>query len=195
MNKHTVRLALAYPLAASLALLGAGCSSSDTTPTTTADAGGTTPVTTDAGHDAGPIAPVGDASITPADAGSTPPDDGTCTEDGAVCATFNIPAWLTATPARLLVGFYKSLPPAGPPDKLGAQIDAPATSAGKPYALKMKGIDVTGDYFVYAVLYMPGGGQFQPKKGVDYVTQSATAFKLDGKAKTLTPAFDLQMLQ
>ena len=54
---------------------------------------------------------------------------------------------------------------------------------------------MTGDFFVYAVLYMPGGGQFQPKKGVDYVTQSAAAFKLDGKARTLTPAFDLQMLQ
>lgn len=195
MNKHTVRLAFAYPLAATLALLAAGCSSSDTTPTTT-DAGGTTPpATTDAGHDAGPIAPVGDASVTPADASTTPPDDGTCTEDGTVCATFNVPASLSATPARLLVGFYKSLPPAGPPDKLGAQIDAPVVTAGKPYALKMKGIDVTGDYFVYAVLYMPGGGQFQPKKGVDYVTQSATAFKLDGKAKTLTPAFDLAMLQ
>ena len=92
-----------------------------------------------------------------------------------MCATFNVPASMSATPARLLVGFYKSLPPAGPPDKLGAQIDAPLASAGKPYALKMKGIDVTGDYFVYAVLYMPGGGQFQPKKGVDYVTQSAAA--------------------
>jgi hypothetical protein len=193
MNKYAARLSLAYPLLASLALM-AGCSSSDSPGSDpVVDGGGTTTPTADAGTDSAPSAPVGDASITP-DAGSTPPATGPCTEDGSVCATFNVPASVTAAPARLLVGFYKALPPAGPPDKLGAQIDAPPVTAGKPYDLKMTGIDVKGDYWVYAVLYMPGGGQFQPKAGVDYVAQSKVAFTLDGKAMTLTPSFDLALL-
>ncbi len=185
MNKSN-RFAVASPILLSLALV-AGCSSSDSTTTTPGTDSGTPGTTADSGStgakDSGSGTTPGTDSGAAADSSTgtgadAAPATGPCTEAGAVCMTLNA-ASLTGTPDRLLVGFYKALPPAGPPDVNGGTITAPPIKAGTPYDAKLTGVTAKGDYFVYAVLYMPGGGQFQPKKGVDYVTQTAAAITFD----------------
>jgi hypothetical protein len=111
-----------------------------------------------------------------------------CTEPGSICTTYKVPATFSGTPARLFVGFYSKLPPAGPPDVFGSQVDTGIpVEAGKSITLKQTGITgVTGqDLWVYTVLYMPGGGQFQPVKDVDYVSSSPKATKFDDKAQNI----------
>jgi hypothetical protein len=92
---------------------------------------------------------------------------GPCTEAGSVCATFKFPTATDAT--RIIVGFYAMpLPPPGPPDKLGVQYDTPKYAAAAEVQMKILDVSLDGEYFLYSALYMPGGGQFQPKKGIDY---------------------------
>jgi hypothetical protein len=105
---------------------------------------------------------------------------GTCTEPGSVCATFKFPA-ASEMPTRLIVGFYKGdLPPLGPPDALGMQVDMPAITPSAEVTMKMLDIAQDGDFHMYSALYMPGGGQYVTKKGVDYdafTTQKVTLSK------------------
>ncbi|MET0594479.1 MAG: hypothetical protein ABW133_17390, partial [Polyangiaceae bacterium] len=77
----------------------------------------------------------------------------------------------TAAPTRLIVGFYSApLPPLAPPDVIGALIETPTITPGAEITMKMASVPFTmdGDFDLYAALYMPGGGSFQAKKGVDY---------------------------
>jgi hypothetical protein len=104
-----------------------------------------------------------------------------------VCATFKCPA-ITDAPTRLIVGFYGTdLPPLGPPDKLGGQYDTPMVTPSAEVAMKMTGVALDGDYNMYAALYMPGGGQFQPKKGIDYEAFTTAKVTLSKGAPTTLP--------
>jgi hypothetical protein len=57
--------------------------------------------------------------------------------------------------------------------------------------LPVKDVGETGDYHVVAVLYVEGGGKFQPKSGVDYMASSEKVTLGQGKVEVtldLTPA-------
>ena len=55
---------------------------------------------------------------------------------------------------------------------------------------------VTGEYFIYAVLYMPGGGatSWQPVPGVDFVATS-TALTLDGKGTSYPTVLEMVLAE
>jgi len=110
---------------------------------------------------------------------------GPCTEAGSVCVTFKFP---TATDAsRIIVGFYTmEPPPLGPPDKVGVQYETPKYTSEAEVQMKL-GVGVDGDYYIYAALYMPGGGQWVPKKGIDYEAFTTMKITLSKGVPTIVP--------
>lgn len=89
-----------------------------------------------------------------------------------VTATVSVPSGFDATPVKIGAHFYDSLPPAGPPSVMGEIIDDPEIGVDTPYDLEMTGVEAEGDYFLYVVLYVEGGGDTMPSPGVDYVGES-----------------------
>jgi hypothetical protein len=120
----------------------------------------------------------------------------TCESDNTVCASLSFPEDLVGQPEKLVVALYKSLPPLGPPDVFPPyMVDNPEIPAGGTMEVKLDA-PVTGDYLVYAVLYMEGGGaaSWQPLAGVDYVAQSA-ALTLDGSGFTLPSVLGMSLAE
>ena len=168
---------------ASLLVSLLGCSSSDEA--SGAGSGGSGGSTGGAGGTAGTGGSGGMSGGN--DAGGGIPT-GACTEAGSVCVPFKFPA-VTEAPTRLIVGFYLGdLPPTGPPDKTGVQLDAPQITPSSELSMKMMGVSIDGDYNVYAALYMPGGGQFQTKKGIDYEAFTAAKVTFSKGAPTTLPS-------
>src|SRR3954453_7095333 len=92
----------------------------------------------------------------------------TCEVQKGFCAALTVPQGFNATPVKVIVGLYKTLPatgPSGPPDAVAMQAMNPAISATMPMELKPADLTVSGDYYVYAALYNQGGGMFVPVKG------------------------------
>ncbi|MEC9466236.1 MAG: hypothetical protein VX834_10650 [Myxococcota bacterium] len=99
------------------------------------------------------------------------PRERTCDDQDSVCVTLEIPEDLSTTPETLLLGFYKELPPMGPPDIFPPlRIDSPELEPGGTIDLILAGT-TPGTFQIYAVIYMPGGGlvSWRPLEGVDYV--------------------------
>lgn len=64
-------------------------------------------------------------------------------------------------------------------------------SSSQELTLGFEDVGTTGEYYVVAVLYVEGGGQFQPVSGVDYMTNSSKVKLGEGKVEVileLTPA-------
>ncbi|MCX6130382.1 MAG: VCBS repeat-containing protein [Proteobacteria bacterium] len=90
-----------------------------------------------------------------------------------------LPENFTAKSSKLFVGLYRSLPVAGPPDKtllLVNNLDLDHDGYGdvdqilnteQDFTLGVEDVGLKGTYYVYAVLYVEGGGQFLPLAGVD----------------------------
>ena len=113
-------------------------------------------------------------------------EEKTCESDQTVCTTLKIPENLPETPEKLVVGLFLSLPPLGPPDVFPPfSVDTPELDLGGEFDVLMDA-NAEGEYQVFAVLYMPGGGlaSWQPVAGVDYVAQSEPLI-LDGTGMTL----------
>jgi len=172
---------------ASLLFSLAGCSSADESlgDGGAAGAGGAGGGTGATGGSGGSTAGSGGTGGSSSDAGG----DivlGPCTEAGSVCVNFKFPTATDAT--RIIVGFYTmDLPPLGPPDKLGVQYDMPKYAAAGEVQMKMLSISLDGDYYIYSALYMPGGGQFQPKKGIDYEAFTSAKITLSKGVPTTIP--------
>ena len=97
---------------------------------------------------------------------------------------------------KLVVALYKSLPPLGPPDVFPPlMIESPEIPFGGTLDVLLDA-PVTGEYYVYAVLYMEGGGaaSWQPVPGVDFVSTSS-ALELDGTGFTLAESLQMDVLQ
>ena len=116
------------------------------------------------------------------DGDDAPIGDGACTEPGSLCATLRVPADYTATPVKIIVGLYESLPPLGPPNGVAAVIEMPTISPTQPYALEARDVMPAGDWYLYIALYNQGGGQFQPVPGIDYVVQTSDKVPVGGGA-------------
>jgi hypothetical protein len=121
-----------------------------------------------------------------------------CSAHAGFCATLTVPTGFTATPVKLIVGLYKQLGaggPAGPPDAIAMQTMNPVISPATPLALDVSDVTVSGAYYVYAALYNPGGGMFQPVKGVDYTAQTTSPITLGGSTSPALGTLALEPAQ
>jgi hypothetical protein len=108
-----------------------------------------------------------------------------CTVSKGFCGALTVPSSYNATAVKVIIGLYKQLGaggPAGPPDAIAMQAANPTISPTTSFELMPTALTVSGDYFVYAALYVQGGGMFEPVKGVDYVAQTTKAVTLGGAA-------------
>jgi hypothetical protein len=97
--------------------------------------------------------------------------------------TLAVPASFSGSTRQLDVVVTPSLPIAGPPaGVLYQSTSAPVVTAGQPFAVQGDATGITGDYYVVAVLYMQGGGQFSPKAGTDYDAFASQKVHFDGSA-------------
>ncbi len=93
-----------------------------------------------------------------------------------------IPANFTGTTRELDVVVTPTLPIAGPPAGILYQAESPVVTAGQSLTIHGDATGISGSYYVVAILYMQGGGQFSPTPGKDYEAQSSATMKFDGKA-------------
>ncbi len=118
-------------------------------------------------------APVIDSAPPAPDAApdAAPPPDAT----PMTAVALTVPAGYAGTARQLVVIAVKQVPVAGPPDSILFLENNPAITAGGTITPALDTSALDGDFYVVAVLYQVGGGQFTPKSGVDYVAQTATA--------------------
>ena len=98
--------------------------------------------------------------------------------------TISLPEDFNGNTNRLLVTLAQSLPVMGPPaavlaDISNGDIDGDGIgdvdnilSASKDLTLAIPDAGLSGEYHVVVVLYMEGGGTFQPSSGIDYMGAS-----------------------
>jgi len=108
-----------------------------------------------------------------------------CTEQNTLCATLTVPADFTGETANLMGLLYTSVPPAGPPTAILAQVGQPTIGVDRPYDFEITGITQTGDYYFVAELLMVGGGTMSPVAGTDYVYWTDATLNFDGNPMTL----------
>jgi hypothetical protein len=161
------------------AALAAGCGS-----TSSVAAGN------DAGNDAG-TTPDAATAIGMIVRGTSQP----CTEPHSICLNAKFPASMTVQPKKLQIDFYVDIPPAHPPDGIPLAITIPDLQAGETVQLRMTDLGLSGNYYFLGLVFMPGGGDFFPVSGVDYISFSSMAFPLTGAAINLTETQDFQFLQ
>ena len=110
-----------------------------------------------------------------------------CADENSFCGSFTVPANFTGTTNKLSIGLFDELPPAGPPDGDFIEILAPEVVAGEDYQIVVEDFnageeDETGEYYIYAALYMEGGGEWVVVSGIDYHVSSTASFRFDGDA-------------
>ena len=135
-------------------------------------------------------------------AGSTGNDDvgkildspAPCTTPHTICVSAPIPADMTESPASLQFDIYDSSgPPSHPPDGLAGSFTSPRLTAGKMTYFELNDTGLQGDYWIWSIAYMPGGGHGRPVVGVDYLQVSAPpAIHLDGSPLNIAEPIMLQ---
>jgi hypothetical protein len=108
-----------------------------------------------------------------------------CTEQNTLCVTLTVPDTYTGTALTVMGLLYTTVPPAGPPDAIIAQVTDPRIGINRPYDLEITGITQTGDYHFAISLLMEGGGTMSPVAGIDYVHWTPTPLNFDGNPMTL----------
>jgi hypothetical protein len=123
--------------------------------------------------------------------------------DSSLVATLSLPDTFTGEITQLLVTLANEIPVTGAPVAVLAQIsneDNDADGVGDvdqilspshDLVLGLEDVGLVGDYHVVAVLYMEGGGQFQPVPGIDYIANSPKITLGQGKKDV---ALDLELL-
>ncbi len=124
----------------------------------------------------------------------------------SLVVTASLPDGFNGNISRFMVTLASSLPVMGPPAAVLADISNDDSdgdgipdvdnilSGDKDLTLAFKDAGLTGDYHVMVVLYMEGGGVFQPVPGVDYMAASGKLTLGSGQATTelelqLVPTF------
>lgn len=107
-------------------------------------------------------------------------DSSMCGEDYSVCGDLLISDNFTGTPRSLAVALYTSIPPAGPPAGIVAEIDGPDIVAGYRYPIRELPVLFTGEFYVWINLYMEGGGEWLPINDVDYTGSTPEPLIFDG---------------
>ena len=107
-------------------------------------------------------------------------DSSMCGQDYSVCGDLLVPFDLEGSARSLAIALYTSLPPAGPPDGIVVQIDAPDIMSGYRFPIREMPVLYTGEYYLWVNLYMEGGGEWTPVNGVDFTGSTSTPVVLDG---------------
>lgn len=115
------------------------------------------------------------------------PDPSICEEDRAFCGTVVTPANFTGTPRSLAIALYTSIPPAGPPNAILAEIAAPSIGPSQRYPVRIQPMLETGEYYIWVNLYMEGGGEWMPVNEVDYTGATPAPLTLDGTVGEFDP--------
>jgi hypothetical protein len=117
----------------------------------------------------------------------------------SLVTTISLPAGFDGEISSLMVTLVDELPVTGPPDVTLATItngDADEDGIGdvdrilhpgRDLVLAFDDVGVTGEYYVMAVLYMEGGGVFQPMPGVDYMATSGQVTLGQGQVTVTLP--------
>jgi len=109
-------------------------------------------------------------------------DDSMCSDAYSVCGDLLIPADLEGTARSLVVVLYSEIPPAGPPEGFVVQVEYPDIRPGYRYPIREGSILYDGPYYLWANLYMEGGGEWTPVNGIDFTGNSAQPVTLGGDA-------------
>jgi hypothetical protein len=135
----------------------------------------------------------GGATGTP-DVGKLLASPETCTKPNTICMTMPVPATVDQTPASLQFEIYDSASqPSTPPIGYAGYFTAPKLTAGTTAYVELSDAGMAGDYWMWAIMYMPGGGVGAPVIGVDYYQVSAPApLHLDGTPLNIADPVMLQ---
>ena len=107
-------------------------------------------------------------------------DNSVCAEEYSLCGDISIPSDFAGTTRSLAIVLYSSVPPAGPPDGIIAEVETPELNAGGTYPVRVLPALFNGDYYIWVNLYMDGGGEWAPVNGVDYAGYTAAPVTFDG---------------
>ncbi len=141
---------------------------------------------TDTTKDTGSSSDSGDDATSELDAvfvdstGAEIPDPSTCDEEYSFCGSLLVPEDFSGTPRSLALALYTSIPPAGPPDAILAEISAPSLGPGERYPVRLAPVVNTGEYYIWANLYIEGGGEWMPENGIDYTGATPAPVMLTG---------------
>lgn len=114
--------------------------------------------------------------------------------ESSVVLTLSVPDDFDGQISNLQVVLASQLPLTGMPDAILATIENSDSdgdgerdvdqilNSSRNLVLALEDVGVSGDYHVMAILYMEGGGQFQPVPGVDFMASSETLTLGQGKA-------------
>ena len=119
--------------------------------------------------------------ITVVSSGPEIPSEDVCAQEYSVCGYIRIPYGFEGQPRSLAVGLYRDLTPAGSPDIVLAQIDNPSISPGELYPVRVHPFLDTGDFHIWAFIYVEGGGTNRPVNGTDYMGSTGLSLTFDGQ--------------
>ncbi|MDG1483134.1 MAG: hypothetical protein P8R54_26330 [Myxococcota bacterium] len=114
-----------------------------------------------------------DVTDTTTDFSCEAPASSVCSEELGFCGNLKVPTDFTGTPRSLAIALYTSIPPAGPPSATLAEIEGPDLIPGSCYTVEVSPMLEQGEYYIWANLYMEGGGSWVPVNDVDYTANSA----------------------
>ena len=107
-------------------------------------------------------------------------DNSMCGEEYSICGDILIPTSIRGEARSLAVVLYSTVPPAGPPDGIVAEIEYPNIQGGYRFPIREIPVLFTGEYYLWVNLYMEGGGEWVPVNGVDYMGYTTEPVVLDG---------------
>ena len=118
-----------------------------------------------------------------------------CGQEYSVCGYLRVPSDFTGKVRSIAVALYKEIPPTASPDVLITEIDDPSIVAGELYPIRAYPFLDTGEYKLYIIVYMEGGGSARPANNIDYIGYIAESYVFDGQPIdfgeiTLQPATD-----
>jgi hypothetical protein len=112
----------------------------------------------------------------------------TCTAEHTLCARLQVPSDLDAVPDSLHFVIYDSAGiPSHPPNAYAGIFPSPRLMPGEMKYFELSDGGLQGNYWLWCVMYMPGGGLFGlPIVGVDYGQGNPPlALSLDGSPLNL----------
>lgn len=111
-------------------------------------------------------------------------DDGAvCTAPNTICAKLVVPSDMVGTPRSIQFVFYDTPEaPTHPPNAYAGLFPSAQVVAGDTQKFELTDGGLQGNYWLLAIIYMPGGMPFDfPTPGVDYVQFTAVpGMVLDG---------------
>lgn len=105
-----------------------------------------------------------------------------CTQPHTICMNLQVPAPMQGSPSSLQFDIYDSAsPPSHLPNGFAGIFRSLEMTPGEQLYFELSDSALQGDYWMWVILYMEGGGYGAPVNGVDYVMHSApAALHLDG---------------